>query len=105
MKRRKQKTQLDQERRNVLYNKTIRHNMELSQKNTELSHTIDYWKTKYKSLEKFVNRKRWWQFWRYITQVSFVLNEAEAEAFDTNLRFITITYFYGIPIWKKATEY
>lgn len=69
MKTRKKRTQIEQERRNCLYNKTILHNKELAEKNTELSHVIDWWRTGYMILlEKYVNhinRKRWWQFWRW----------------------------------------
>jgi hypothetical protein len=102
MKSRKKSLAIAIERRNTLYNKTILHNRELAEKNTELSHTIDHWKEKYNSLYKFVNRKRWWQFWRQFTQIIHILNETEWEMSDVvPLKMLEITYFYNIPIWRK----
>jgi hypothetical protein len=105
MKARKKSFAIGIERRNAIYNKTILHNRELAVKNTELSHVVDYWKTKHNSLEKFINRKRWWQFWRQVTQLSYILNETEMELYEAPMRMITITYFYQIPIWKHITSF
>lgn len=104
MKNRKKRLAVTVEKRNALYNKTILHNRELAEKNTELSHVVDYWKTKYNALERFINRKRWWQFWRQFTQLSYFLNETETEVFGTEPKIVTITYFYRIPIWKSITD-
>jgi hypothetical protein len=102
MKTRKKRLAVTVERRNALYNKTILHNRELAEKNTELSHIIDYWKTKYNTLNRYIHRKRWWQFWKQFTQVSWLLNETETELFNNiEPEMCTITYFYQIPIWKS----
>ena len=65
MKNRKKTAQQLAEDRNALYRKVILRNRDLAEKNTELSHLIDYWKIKYLSLEEYINRRRWWQFWKW----------------------------------------
>jgi hypothetical protein len=65
MKTRKKRTQIEQERRNCLYNKTILHNKELAEKNTELSHKINELENIIIDLACWIGRKRWWQFWRW----------------------------------------
>lgn len=61
MKRRKRRNQLEQERRNALYNKTIRHNIELAKKNTYLAcHII-----KLENVINEANEREWWQFWKW----------------------------------------
>jgi len=65
MKNRKASKQQIAEDRNALYHKVILRNIELGKKNTELSHIIDYWKTKCDNLEEYINRKRWYQFWKW----------------------------------------
>jgi hypothetical protein len=57
MKARKRKAQLLIESRNALYNKTIRHNISLSEKNTELSIRINTLENKCKTYEEVT----WWQ--------------------------------------------
>ena len=61
MKGRKKRTQIEQENRNALYNKTIKHNLELAQKNTELSQCLH----KYQNCINRLNEKKWWQFWKF----------------------------------------
>jgi ABC-type transport system involved in cytochrome bd biosynthesis fused ATPase/permease subunit len=65
MKSRKKATLIAIENRNALYNKTIHHNIELANKNTELSQTINILRNNLKNAEKVINRKRWCQFWRW----------------------------------------
>lgn len=65
MKIRKKRTQIKQERRNCLYNKTILHNKELAEKNTELSHRINVLEGVIDFLIRYINRKKWWQFWKW----------------------------------------
>jgi hypothetical protein len=101
MKNRKKSLAVAIEKRNALYNKTILHNRELAEKNTELSHTIDYWKALCIKYEKKLNAPKWWQFWRHIYQMSWVINPTEVEVFDVPERILTTTYFYNIPIWKQ----
>ena len=60
MKDRKKKTQIEQEKRNALYNKTIRHNLELAQKNTELSQCLN----KFQNCINRLNERKWWQIWK-----------------------------------------
>ena len=57
MKARKRKAQLLIENRNALYNKTINHNISLSEKNTELSIRINNLENKCRSYEEVT----WWQ--------------------------------------------
>ena len=60
MKKRKQRNQLEQERKNALYNKTIRHNLMLAEKNTELSCLI----CKLQNAIRKANERKWWQVWK-----------------------------------------
>jgi hypothetical protein len=101
MKNRKKVLTIAMERRNALYNKTIIHNRELANKNTELSYIIDDLKDKCRKYEKIINTPKWWQFWKHIYQLSWVINETEMEVFDVPARILTTTYFYNIPIWKQ----
>ena len=61
MKVRKRKTQLEQEKRNALYNKTIKHNLELAKKNCELSCLIN----KFQNAICKANERKWWQVWKW----------------------------------------
>lgn len=61
MKKRKQRTQLEQEKRNALYNKTIRHNIMLAEKNTELSCLLN----KFQNAIRKANERKWWQVWKW----------------------------------------
>ena len=56
MKARKRKTQLLIETRNALYNKTIKHNIDLSNKNTELSVRVNTLENKCREYEQ----TSWW---------------------------------------------
>lgn len=60
MKARKRKATLEQERRNALYNKTIRHNLLLAEKNSELSCLVCRLQT---AIRK-ANERKWWQVWK-----------------------------------------
>ena len=100
MKKRKKANALAIERRNAVYNKTIIHNRELAEKNMELSYIIDDLKDKCRKYEKYINRKRWWEFWKHIYQYTCILNETEAELYDVDIKIATTTYFYNIPIWR-----
>lgn len=59
MKSRKSKTIQDNEKRNALYHKTILHNQELAQKNTELSQRINTLTNQIKDPSI-----PWWCFWK-----------------------------------------
>ena len=65
MKNRKASKQQIAEDRNALYHKVILHNNELSKKNTELSCKINFLQNVCKNYEDYLNRKRWWQFWKW----------------------------------------
>jgi hypothetical protein len=68
MKRRKRATLIAMENRNALYNKTVHHNIELANKNTELSNKINFLENQYAIATKellHLTRKRWWQFWKW----------------------------------------
>ena len=66
MKARKRKAQLLIESRNALYNKTIRHNISLSEKNTELSIRINNLENKCRTYEGVT----WWQLlWSDIKEI------------------------------------
>ena len=66
MKARKRKAQLLIESRNALYNKTIKHNISLSEKNTELSIRINNLENKCRTYEGVT----WWQLlWSDIKEI------------------------------------
>ena len=65
MKGRKKTALIAIERRNAFYNKTIQHNMVLSQKNTELSFRINDLQNALEKAYKIINKKKWWQFWKW----------------------------------------
>lgn len=69
MKNRKASKQQISEDRNALYHKVIIRNIELGKKNTELARTAEYWQIGYIILldkyVNYVNRRRWWQFWKW----------------------------------------
>lgn len=66
MKARKRKAQLLIESRNALYNKTIRHNISLSEKNTELSIRINNLENKCRTYEEVT----WWELlWSDIKEI------------------------------------
>ena len=65
MKNRKKSNAISLERRNAIYHKTILHNRELARKNTELSHRISYLDNVITDFYFYINRKRWWQFWKW----------------------------------------
>ena len=62
MKSRKKNSCIEQEKRNALYNKTIRHNKELAEKNTTLAADKDSLFTRLRKANEYINRKRWWNF-------------------------------------------
>lgn len=62
MKCRKKKTIINLESRNELYNKTIKRNQYLAEKNTELSQKIN----KLENAIKQANKRVWWQPWKYL---------------------------------------
>lgn len=84
-----------------MYNKTILHNRELAEKNTELSYIIDDLKDKCRHYERIINTPKWWEFWKQFHQVTYILNETEMEVFDADMKIAIITYFYKIPIWRQ----
>jgi hypothetical protein len=104
MKNRKKALAVTIERRNALYNKTILHNRELAEKNTELSHVVDHWRAKCNRYERILNEPKWWQFWKHIHQETILVNETEVECFGTRPRFVTITHFYG-KYWKSLIRF
>ena len=61
MKSRKKRTQRKIEERNALYHKTILHNRELAEKNTELSCLI----CKLQNAIHKANERKWWQVWKW----------------------------------------
>lgn len=65
MKNRKASKQQIAEDRNALYRKVIIRNIDLRIKNTELANTNVYLKNTIKYLNDYINRKRWWQFWKW----------------------------------------
>ena len=64
MKSRKKRTQIKIEERNALYHKTILHNRELAEKNTELSCLIN----KLQFAIRKANERKWWQFWKWFVK-------------------------------------
>ena len=64
MKNRKKTAQQLAEDRNALYRKVTIHNIDLANKNTELSSKISFLQNICKNYEDYFNRKRWWQFWK-----------------------------------------
>jgi hypothetical protein len=65
MKNKKKATLIALENRNAIYNKTILHNIELGNKNSELSEKINDLTNALIKANQFINRKRWWQFWKW----------------------------------------
>jgi hypothetical protein len=101
MKNRKKVLAIAIEKRNAIYNKTIMHNRELAEKNTQLSFIINAYKDKCRELQSIIDKPKWWQFWKHIYQRFYLINETEAEIFDAEPKFAIVTYFYNIPIWRK----